>query len=68
MNYKFDEVLLIFEETLDVLKKQASIAKVYDNLTKIVNVNLQKVRQVWGVEIVSWACSGAIMGEKMIND
>lgn len=53
MNYKFDEVLLIFEETLDVLKKQASIAKVYDNLTKIVNVNLQKVRQVWGVEIVS---------------
>ncbi|CAH1417767.1 unnamed protein product [Lactuca virosa] len=34
-NYKFDEVLLIFKETLDVLKKKDPSAEACDNLKKI---------------------------------
>lgn len=46
--HKFDELLLIFEETLGILKKLAPTIEAYDNLTKVINVKFQKVfRKVW---------------------
>lgn len=43
LNCKFDEVLLNFEDTFNVLKKQPTTAKAYENITKIVNTIFQKV-------------------------
>ncbi|CAH1427705.1 unnamed protein product [Lactuca virosa] len=48
LNYKFDEVLKRFEDTLEELKKQDPNVDAYDNLTKVVNVSFQKVFEKFG--------------------
>lgn len=42
-NYKFDEVLAIFEETLYTLKAQAPTVDAYNNLLKLLILSFQKV-------------------------
>lgn len=39
LNYKFDEVFLILEETVDILRAQALTVDAYDNLSKMVNLS-----------------------------
>ncbi|CAI9270899.1 unnamed protein product [Lactuca saligna] len=48
LNYKFDKVILFYEETLEVLNKHAPTAEAYGNLTKIFNVSFQKVFDNFG--------------------
>lgn len=47
-NYKFGEVLNIFEDTWDTLRDQTSMADAYENLTKMVNMSFQKVFDKFG--------------------
>ncbi|CAI9299874.1 unnamed protein product [Lactuca saligna] len=43
LNYKFDEVLLIMDETLDTLTAQAPTVDAYDKIYKQINLSFQRV-------------------------
>lgn len=47
-DYKFDEVLSIFEYTLEIVNAQAPMANAYGNLIEIINVSFQKVFEKFG--------------------
>lgn len=48
LNYKFYEVLLVMEATLDTLKAQGPTIDVYDKLSKKINLSYQKVLEKIG--------------------
>lgn len=42
-NYKFDEIIVIIDETFAHLKAQAPTAKAYNSLSKHINMRFQRV-------------------------
>lgn len=71
LNYKFDDLLKVMDETLDELNNQAPTTYTYDNLTKVININLEKSLRRLGI-LKNKSClhqrSGHLMqdGEKVI--